>query len=269
MPGRVFIGIDPTAGRRPMNLAVLGHDLRVLRQVAAGQAEVLAIVAEFPAALVAVDAPQYLNAGVLRDPAERRRLGLKSARSFEGYRVCEWELRRRGIGLYSTPADDTLAPSWMRAGFELYAALKQAGFEPYAPDSPAPRQLMEVHPHACYTVLLGRVPLPKATLEGRLQRQMVLYRARLGGVPDPLMALEELTPHALLAGEIQLPGLLDHDALDALAAAYTAYLAAHDPPAITLVGHPADGDIVLPVPPGGLLDRYPSNRYAAVSPQPG
>jgi hypothetical protein len=256
MAARVFIGIDATAGRRPMNLAVLGHDLRVLYQGVGTAAEVLALVLEHPAATVAVDAPQFLNAGVLRDPAQRKQLGLKSPRGWEGYRVCEWELRRRGMGLYATPSAQSTAPAWMRAGFELYAALKLAGYVTYAPGNAEPRQVLEVHPHACYTVLLGRVPLLKSTLEGRLQRQLVLHRARLGGVADPLRALEELTPHALLAGQVDLPGLLDHDALDALVAAYTACLAARVPPAVTQVGHPADGEIVLPVPPGGLREGY-------------
>src|SRR2546425_80840 len=87
----------------------------------------------------------------------------------------------------------------------LRALVRAAGFERYAPDSAAPRQVLEVHPHACFTVLLGHLPTPKNTLEGRLQRQLVLYRAGVG-VPDPMQALEELTAHHLLAGTMELPG---------------------------------------------------------------
>jgi predicted nuclease with RNAse H fold len=257
MPAPVFIGIDPTAGRRPMNVAVLDGKLGVLRQATGSLVEVVALVGEYPSAVVAVDAPQSLNAGLLANPEHRARLGLAPAvRTWSGYKVCEWELKRRGIGLYNTPTDEAAAPVWMRVGFQLFEALRSAGCVPYrGPGGGEARQVMEVHPHACFTVLLGRLPLPKNTLEGRLQRQMALYRSGLD-VPDPLAALEELTPHALLEGRVDLPGVLDHDALDALVAAYTACLAASQPPAVTLVGDAAEGQIVLPIAPGGLLDRY-------------
>jgi predicted RNase H-like nuclease len=143
----------------------------------------------------------------------------------------------------------------MQMGFQLYAGLRQAGYEPYQPGSPAARQFIEVHPHACFSVLLGHLPLQKNLLEGRLQRQLVLYRAGVG-VPDPMAALEELTAHHLLAGNLELPGLLSHDALDALAAAYTAQQAATAPEMVTLVGDAGEGQIVLPVMPGALKDVY-------------
>jgi predicted RNase H-like nuclease len=69
-------------------------------------------------------------------------------------------------------------------------------------------------------------------------------------------ALEELTAQHLLEGRTVLPGLLDHDALDALAAAYTAYLAAVEPEEVTLVGDEVEGQIVVPVAPGELMKTY-------------
>jgi predicted RNase H-like nuclease len=99
------------------------------------------------------------------------------------------------------------------------------------------------------------VPLPKDALEGRLQRQLLLFRAGVD-VPDPMDALEELTPHRLLEAGFDLPGLLDHDSLDAAVAAYTACLAARHPERVTLVGDEAEGQIVLPVPAGELREKY-------------
>ena len=55
---------------------------------------------------------------------------------------------------------------------------------------------------------------------------------------------------------MNLPGLLVHDELDALVSAYTAYLAARHPERITLVGDPAEGQIVVPVPPAEFKDVY-------------
>ncbi len=254
----VYIGIDPTAGRRPMHYAVLDGELNRLVEGSGAAEEVLAVAMAQPAATVAIDAPQSPNGGLLATPEQRRLVGLPPhSQTWSGYKLCEYELRRRGIGLYSTPTDPAAAPRWMQMGFRLYDGLREAGFVPYAPSVPAARRVLEVHPHACYTVLLGHLPQRKDSLEGRLQRQLVLLQEGLD-VLDPMEALEELTPHRLLAasGAFVLPGLLDHDALDALVSAYTAYRADREPQAVTLVGDPVEGQIVLPIAPADLKPRY-------------
>jgi predicted RNase H-like nuclease len=113
--------------------------------------------------------------------------------------------------------------------------------------------MMEVHPHACFAVLLGHRPLLKANLEGRLQRQMVLY---LEGIDlrNPVHTLEEVTRQHLLAGALPLDGLHNHDELDALVAAYTAYLVHQKPARVCQVGDPQEGLITLPA--ASLKDRY-------------
>lgn len=255
MAGRVYVGIDATAGRRPMNYAVLDGALRPVHGTG-GPAEVLSTAQAAAEAVVAVDAPQSPNGGLMRSEAYRATLVPAPAPGrWTGFKVCEYQLKRRGIGLYTTPVDEAAAPSWMRAGFELYRALYAAGYERYAPGSMAARQVLEVHPHACFTVLLGRLPLSKMTLEGRLQRQLVLYREGVE-VANPMEALEELTAQHLLEGRVDLPGLLSHDELDALAAAYTAFLAATEPERVTLVGDAEEGQIVLPVGAGELKEAY-------------
>jgi predicted nuclease with RNAse H fold len=268
MSAKAYIGIDPTAGRKPMNYAVLDDGLRPA-QGTGSQAEVLQTVLAHPTAVVAVDAPQSPSRGLMTSAEYRARLSpAPAAGRWGGFKVCEYELKRRGIGLYVTPTDAALAPNWMRTGFELYAALRAAGYETYAPGSSAARQVLEVHPHACFTVLLGRLPLPKQTLEGRLQRQLVLYRAGVE-VVNPMDALEELTAQHVLEGRVAMPGLLDHDALDALAAAYTAYLAAEEPDQVTLVGDPEEGQIALPIAAEELKDSYrvsPAPRAAPLPP---
>jgi hypothetical protein len=253
----VYIGIDPTAGKRPMNYAVLDGDLNaVVLQATGGLMEVLNAVLAYPSALVAVDAPQGPNTGRMSSADYRAGLTPPPAPGrWRGYKVSEYLLRQRGIGLYATPADEAAAPSWMQVGFQLYAGLRAGGFERYRPGSPAARQVFEVHPHACFTVLLGHLPTQKNLLEGRLQRQLVLYRAGVG-VPDPMEALEELTAHHLLSGVLDLPGLLSHDALDALAAAYTAVLAGTAPDRVTPVGDPEEGEIILPIAPAALKASY-------------
>lgn len=252
----VFIGIDPTAGERLIDYALLDERLNVT--LGQGRVDsVVDLVTGCPAAVVAIDAPQSPNNGLMADPAYRESLGLDPRRrNWANCKVCEYQMRRRGIGLYLTPraADD--APRWMQMGFRMFEMLRAEGFQLYQPGLAAGRIMLEVHPHGCYTVLLGRRPLRKDTLEGRLQRQLVLYDEGLN-VPDPMDAVEEITRHHLRSGALDFSGkLYTHDQLDALAAAYTACLAARHPERVTLVGDPAEGQITLPVAPGEFRDSY-------------
>ena len=128
--------------------------------------------------------------------------------------MCEYELRRRNIRLYNTPAKEKDAPAWMRQGFSLYRRLSSMGFTQFvAGELRTDRMMVEVHPHACFAALLGRRPFLKGTLEGRLQRQLVLYVEGFE-VANPVHVLEEITRHHLLTGDLPLSGLYDHDQLD-------------------------------------------------------
>lgn len=250
-----FVGIDPTAGERPMHVAVLDRELRVTALSAGDMESALALVAGLERAVVAVDAPQSPNRGLMLRPEVRRRFNLRPGTATWGqWKLCEYELRRRNLRLYNTPAREQDAPRWMRVGFELYRRLWGLGFRFYEAGEPAaPRTMLEVHPHACFGALLERRPFLKQTLEGRLQRQLALYRQGLD-LRDPLQVLEEITPHHLLTGQVPLTGLHTHDALDALAAAYTAYLAGVKPGQVCQVGDPEEGLITLPA--ARLLDHY-------------
>lgn len=251
-----FVGIDPTAGGRPLHVAALDGDLRPTAIQQGDVEAALAFVSKYERVVVAIDAPQSPNQGRMLDPEVRRRFNLDPhGRTWGGWKVGEYELRRRNIRLYNTPGDESQAPRWMRVGFLLYRQLASVGFRFYQPgEALGSRVMLEIHPHACFTVLLGRRPFLKQTLEGRLQRQLVLYREGLD-IPDPLKALEEITRHHLLSGELPLHGLLTHDELDALVAAYTAYLVACKPQRTAQVGDPEEGCITLPT--AKLMDFYP------------
>ncbi len=252
----VYIGLDPTAGRRPINYAILDGGLKLLTRGLGKLDKVLEVIRNFPSAVVAVDAPQSPNAGLMAEAARRANYGLPpDSATWANFKVGEYELRRRGIRLYNTPGEAEAAPAWMKLGFQLYAALKEQGYVIYQPGETAEKQMLEVHPHACYTVLLGRVPMKKDSLEGRLQRQLVLYREEID-VPDAMGAVEEITRHHLLQGTLTLPGLFTHDELDALVSAYTAYLAARHPERVTGVGDAVEGQIVAPVSPGEFKEMY-------------
>jgi predicted nuclease with RNAse H fold len=244
----VYVGIDPTAGTRPMNYAALDSDLRLVALDEGNLEGVLAFVQGLESGVVAIDAPQSPNQGLMLRPEIRRRFNLRpGGKTWGQWKVCEVELRRRNVRLYNTPSREKDAPRWMRTGFTLYRRLAASGFRHFVSGEPCPpRAMIEVHPHACYSVLLERRPFLKGTLEGRLQRQLVLYLEGLD-IPNPMHVLEEITRHHLLTGQLPLQGLYSHDQLDALAAAYTGYLVALKPERVCQVGDLEEGVITLPV----------------------
>ena len=243
----LYVGIDPTAGSRPIHYTVLDRDLKLAAAGEGSLQEVVAFVGGFDSAVVAVDAPQSPNKGVMLEPEVRRRYNLRpGSKTWGQWKVCEYELRRRNIRLYNTPAREADSPRWMRNGFDLYKKLGRLGFRHFVAGDPLPEKaVIEVHPHACFAVLLGRRPFLKNTIEGRLQRQLLLFLEGLD-IPNPMKALEEITRHHLLSGSLPLDGLYDHDRLDALAAAFTAYLVGIKPERVSQVGDRAEGYITLP-----------------------
>jgi Protein of unknown function (DUF429) len=90
-----------------------------------------------------------------------------------------------------TPSDPAKVPGWMQVGFDLWAALRDAGHEP-----------VEVYPAGVFRALGDRVPPRKTTRAGA--------HARL----------------ALLTGHVELPPHVEmwsHDGIDALGAALVAH----------------------------------------------
>jgi predicted nuclease with RNAse H fold len=245
----VFIGIDATAGDRPLPFAALDADLRLVALGRDDLEEVLAFAAGQSAAVAAVDAPQSPPIGLMQDASVRLRYGLApDGPTWAAWRVGEFALRRKGIRIANTPSMEALAPGWVQRGMELHSRLKALGYRPFVVDQPtSERMLLELNPNASYTALLERQPLPKATLEGRLQRQLVLFLKGLD-IPNPMRALEEITRHHILTGELPLDDLMTAGELDALVGAFTAYLTALYPEQISQEGDRSEGLITLPVP---------------------
>lgn len=239
-----YIGIDPTAGHKPFSYAALDHRLGLLVLGQGTLDEILAFCGGQSQAVAAVCAPRRPNQHLMEREEVRQRISPspKPGR-WTGFRVAEYLLRQHHISTYKTPAEEQDCPAWMRMGFQLYRRLEGFGYQPYP--SEAPLQWLEVYPHACYCVLLGQVPLPKNTFEGRIQRQLALVEQQLE-VPDPMDLFEEITRYRLLQGILPLDELYSQGELDALAAAYTAWLAATQPGKVTLLGDPAEGVVILP-----------------------
>jgi len=243
----VFVGIDPTAGKQPIQYAALDRDLHLIALDQGDLESVLAFVASLESAVVAVDAPQGTSRGLMSQADTRRRYNLRpEGKTWAKWRVCEYELRRRNIRLYNTPEREEDAKAWARTGFELFRRLEKIGFRKNILDEKSDeRAIIEARAHSGFTILLERRPFLKRTLEGRLQRQLVLYLEGLD-IANPMYALEEITRHNLLSGHLPLDRLHTFDALDAMMAAFTAYLTGIHTDRVSQVGERDEGLITLP-----------------------
>jgi hypothetical protein len=242
---KTFVGIDPTAGQRPIAYAALDEDLRLLALGKGDMNEVLAFVNGLSQAVVAISAPQRPNQGVMDRPEVREHLSPQPRPGrWRGFRLAEYQLRQHHISSPRTPSSDKDCPVWVQMGFALYRRLEGLGFKAYPAE--AELQYIEVYPYASFCVLLERAPFPKTSLEGRIQRQLILYEEGLR-IPDPLHIFDEITRHNLLQGRLPLDQLYSTAELDALVGAYSARLAASNPEGITILGDPQEGQLVLPV----------------------
>ena len=241
-----YLGIDPTAGRKPFAYAALDNQLHLTALGHGNLDEVLAITAGQHQAIVAVCAPRRPSQGLMKRPEVRDHLSPPPRPGrWMNFRMAEYLLRQHRISCYKTPADEKACPNWMKMGFTLYRHLERMGYQPH-PSQGSALQWLEVYPHASFCCLLGRVPLPKTSLEGRIQRQLVLNHHKIS-VPDPMELIKGITSQRLLEGDWPLEHLYSQGELDALVAAYTAWQAANHPQQITALGDASEGLVILPV----------------------
>jgi len=236
-PDSTFIGIDPTSGHKSFTYAALDKDLNLLALAEGELEDVTVFIAGQQSATVAVNAPAGVNLGLVREKLKRTMSTPHQIRGAE-FRVAEFELRGRGISVSGTPASVGASPAWMQLGFELYHKLEEFGFKKY-PAGKAPYQILET------CVLAGGVPLSKPSLEGKLQRQLILYERGLR-IKDPMEFFEEITRYKITKGIWPTELLYPPEQLDALVAAYTAWLAVHKQEHTRSVGDEQEGLIILP-----------------------
>lgn len=247
----VFVGIDPTYGRKSFTYACLDKGLNLLALGDGEMEDVTAFLAGQKSATVAVNAPAGVNRGLVREKIRREMLTPHQIRGAE-LRLAEHQLRERGIAVSGTPSNTAACPSWIQLGFNLYQRLEKMGFRRY-PDSDSAYQILETHPHACFCVLAGCTPLSKPSLEGRIQRQLLLYDHGIR-LKDAMDFFEEITRYKLTKGIWPMDLLYLPEQLDALVAAYTAWCVANKPGAVVAIGEATEGLIVLPI--AELKEKY-------------
>ena len=238
----VFVGIDPTSSHKSFTYAALDKGLNLIALGDGELDDVTAFLGGQSAVVVAINAPSGVNRGVVREKKKELFKSLKSRAS--GFRLAELELRERGIAVSGTPSTVAACPAWVQAGFALHRKLEKMGFKKH-PAENAPYQVMETQPHASFCVMAGSVPQSKPSIEGKIQRQLLLYEAGVR-IKDPMDFFEEITRHKMLKGTWPLDMLYLPEQLDAMVAAYTAWLAVHKPENVFTIGNQTEGFIVLP-----------------------
>jgi hypothetical protein len=230
----IFVGVDLMSAKK-FAYAALNAEMRLVALSEGSADDVLAFLAGQVSAFAAINAPFAPNKGMVK------KLKLANA----DMRLADYELRQRGIAAAMTPSKAEQCSASAQSGFTLYKKLKGLGYAAFPLDE-HPLQYMETSAQAIFASLLGENCLPKASLEGRLQRQLILFERRLK-IKDPMDFFEELTRHKLMKGALPLDHVYSTHPLDAIAAAYTALIAATRPADVIAVGDPGEGQIILPV----------------------
>jgi len=240
----LYIGIDPASGHKDFTYAALDDGLGLVNLDDATMDELLAFLGQQEVAVVAVNAPAGVNHGLVKDKLEAE--NTKPGRIFRGVdmRLAEYELRERGISVSGTASREEYCPAWVQNGFALYRKLSEMGFKPFGVDG-THHLFLETHAHACFCVLSESSPFPKPTLEGRLQRQLILNDRGLR-ISDAMSFFEEITRFKLMKGILPTDALYSLKQLDVLVTAYVAWLAACRPDEVIRVGDAGEGQVFLP-----------------------
>jgi len=118
--------------------------------------------------------------------------------------------------------------------------IAQAGFKSFSKKENQ-KCWLETSAQDCYREWLGEITLPRRSLEGRLQRVLILYEQGLQ-IEDPMEMFEEITRYKLIRGLFRLENIYSAKELDALAAAYLAWISVNRPQGIQV-----KGEFCLPV----------------------
>lgn len=241
-----FIGVDVSPDRAyQFTFAALDEEM-VIRTLSHGKInDAYAFLAGQSNALAAINSPMKTNKGLLKREEIRKTLSPSSyLGKWVNLRLVEYELLERGINVPRTPNTKKKSPRWMKLGFHLFEELDKLDYELY-PNLTAEKQFFESQGEAAFWNLLGHAPLKEGTLEGRLQRQVILSLAGLP-VPDAMRFFEEITRHRLLNNQLPLDQVYSTSELNALIAAYTAFLSGTHPDKVIHIGAEEEGIIYLP-----------------------
>lgn len=240
----IFVGIDPAGGANPFIWAAINQAGDVVALPNGKLSDAITFIRGIPQVHVAINSPRGISHSLLNDYTYRQQLNpIPNPGKYTRYRVCEYYLKIRNIRLIPTPIQTNKVPAWMKNGFELFREL----------DNSSDITVIETNAHASFCTLLGRIPFLKNTLEGRLQRQLILCQTGLK-LRDPMDFFEEITRRKLLLGILPEGILKLPRELDALISAHVARQWKINAQESIALGDVTESQIVLPV--HTLKDRY-------------
>ena len=241
-----FIGVEVSPHKgHPFTFAAIDEELEIRALGHGNIKDTYAFLAGQSNALAAINSPMTTNKGLLKREEIRQRLSPSSYLGrWVNLRLVEYELLQRGINVPRTPNTKNKSPRWMKLGFLLFEELKKLGYEPY-PNLISEKQFFECQGEAAFWNLLGHAPLKEGSLEGCIQRQVVLYIAGLK-VPNAMRFFEEVTRFRLLNNQLPIDKIFTAPELNAIIAAYTSFLCAMQIEKIVQVGDEEEGTIYLP-----------------------
>ncbi len=247
--GTTFIGVEIVRAsgrlRRAFVYTALDADLKLLAICHGDIDEVLCYLGGQKSAYVAFNTPRAPNNGALNNTGVYQSMFPFELSSQKiNARACEYLLRKQGFKIEFTPDKPGDCPKWMQRGFKLYRHLETFGFNAY-PHQNGSHHSLETRAEAIYWRLLQNHPPLPDSLEGRLQRQLILHDHQLP-VPDAMNFFLEVTRYKLMRGALPDQDILSIEELNAMAAAYIAWQAALHPDQIELLGDPEEGQIILP-----------------------
>jgi len=241
----MYLGVHIEGTKRPFTLGLLDESLQIELVQHAQMEELLAYAAGEDMLSIGINAPSDVNHGLMKEEAIRGQFSPPvPERRYENMRLAEYEVVRSGARIQRTPEQVGKCPLWMRIGFEVYERIEDLGYAAY-PVEDTQRHWLEVPADAGFYSLVGGTLLSGKTLQGRIQRQLILWAQEVH-IPDPMETFEEITRHRLIHGNFPFRRIFAIESLNALLAAYTAWLSHHKPQKLISLGSSEEGVIHLP-----------------------
>ena len=240
----VYMGVDPSQRYKPYVYAALDSSRRIVALGSGPLREIQSYTAGLGSAIITINGPQFTNQGLLTEANRGQKLFELESVKDENIRLVEASIAAEGVRATRTPAHENDCMMWIKRGFKLYARLQKLGYSQY-PNS-GDRLYCESMSEAVFSRLIGGAPLfEQGTLEGRLQRQLILFEQKVV-LNDAMSFFEEVTRFRLLHGVLPMDDIYQSGELNALACAYLAWLLAHKLDQTEMLGEDREGRIFLP-----------------------
>jgi hypothetical protein len=238
-----FVGIDVQAALKPFYYTALNADLETIACGHGRMADVLAYLAGQTSAVIAVNGPIWAPQAVTVS-SQGDLFGGQQNTIDGSHRWVDSVLSTRGYPIIFVPSAWKKAPVWMERSLELAAEMKRLGYV-VSGNPAAARLFFETNTDAAYHQITGNSPYDSRSLEGRLQRQLILYEF---GFPlqDPMAFLEEFTRHRLRTSNVPLNQIGVAHELRSLTAAVIAWLLDNRPETLEHLGQSGEPEIILP-----------------------